>query len=414
MTSPSSLRHNRDFRRLWSAQSVSVFGSTVTREALPLLAILTLNATPAQIGLLASLTALPTLLFGLPAGVWIDSRRKRPLLIVSDLGRAALLVSIPVAAGLGVLTLAQTYAVAFLTGILTLVFRVADSSFLPVLVERDALVEANAKFGVSESVGEVGAPALTGTLIQLVSAPFTILIDAASYLVSASLLSTIRTEEPAPAAIEQSFRSRLMEGFRAIAHHPVLRSLACATGAFSLFGGAFGALYALYVVRTLELGPAVLGVLVSIGGVGALFGAMWTSGRRRSSSSGLVVRMSFLVFGLALLAVPLANGPVTLVVGVLAASQLVGDAALAVFLIHAVSLRQAVTPDRLLGRTNAGMEFLMTGMAPIGLLLGGVSGSLIGIRTTMWIAAGALVLVSGWLFLATLDPTDDPPDEASH
>lgn len=386
--SSSSLWRNPDFLKLWSAQSLSVFGSTITREALPLAAILTLAATPGEVGLLAALSSLPVLLIGLPAGVWVDRLRRRPILITADLGRAVLLFSIPMAALWGVLSLAQLYGVAFLAGVLTVFFNVADNSFIPTVVKREELVEANSKFGVSEAVAEIGAPAVTGFLIQGLTAPVTILFDALSYLFSALLLGLIRTPEVTPTSGEErlSFWQDIRGGLRLVFTDPYLRALAGSSATFSFFGGFIGALYALYVVRELAISPAVLGILIGAGGVSSLVGATLTGWLSRRFSLGAVLIGSRLFSSLASLLIPLASGSYATILLFLLLAQLFGDALLTVYMINALSLRQAITPDHLLGRMNASMDFLIMGLGPLGLLLGGLLGELIGVRMTLVMA----------------------------
>ena len=199
----TGLWQNTNFMRLWTADVISDFGSTVTREALPLTAILVLGSTPEQMGLLGAIGAAPVVVFGLLAGVWVDRLRRRPIMLAADLGRAALIGSIPLAALLGVLHIEQLYIVAALAGILTVFFNVADQSFLPAVVDREHIVEGNSKLGASGSMAEIGAPATAGTLVQLVTAPIAILVDAVSFLFSALLIWRIRTPEPPPVPHEQ-------------------------------------------------------------------------------------------------------------------------------------------------------------------------------------------------------------------
>jgi MFS family permease len=397
----TGLWRNPDFMKLWTAQAVSVFGSTITRDALPLVAILTLTATPAQVGLLSALGMAPVLVLGLPAGVWVDRARRRPILIAADLGRAVILVSVPIAALLGALSMAQLYVVALLAGTLTLFFNVADNSFLPTVVKRENLVEANSKLGVTDSLSEILAPAIAGSLVGLITAPLTILVDAVSYLFSAFFLGLIRAPEtsPRPAGQPQGFREGLLAGLRLVAGDGILRALAGSSGAFAFFGGFIGALYGIYTIRVLGLTPAVLGLLVSAGGVGALLGALLAGRLARRFGPGPTLTGSFLVMGLAALLIPLAAGQ-KWAVAMLAAGQVVGDTALAVYFFNAVSLRQTITPDHLLGRMNASFEFLVTGIGPLGLLLGGFLGQTLGVRSTLFIAALGELTSCLWLVLS--------------
>jgi MFS family permease len=397
----TSLWRNVDFMKLWTAQAISVFGSTITRDALPLAAILTLTATPAQVGLLSALGMAPVLVLGLPTGVWVDRVRRRPILIAADLGRALILVSIPIAALLGALSMPQLYLAALLAGTLTLFFNVADNSFLPSVVKRENLVEANSKLGLTDSLSEIIAPAITGGLVGLITAPLTILVDTLSYLVSAFFLGLIRTPETPsrPTDRPESLRGDILTGLRLVGGDPILRALAGSSGAFAFFGGFIGALYGIYAIRVLGLTPAVLGLLISTGGVGALLGALLAGRLARRFGPGPTLTGSFFVMGLATLLIPLAAGQ-RYAVAMLAMGQLVGDTALAVYFIHAVSLRQTVTPDHLLGRMNASFEFLVTGIGPLGLLLGGALGQALGVRSTLLIAALGELTGCLWLVLS--------------
>jgi MFS family permease len=399
----SSLWRNANFIKLWTAQAISVFGSTVTRDALPLVAILTLTATPTQVGLLSALGMVPALLLGLPAGAWVDRVRRRPILIAADLGRAVVLASIPVATLLGVLSLPLLYAVVLLAGMLTLFFNVADNSFLPTIVKRENLVEANSKLGLTDSLSEIIAPSIMGSLVQLVTAPLTILIDALSYLFSAFFLGLIRTPEtpPRPSGQPQSLGQDILAGLRLVGGNPILRALAASSGAFAFFGGFIGALYGLYTIRVLGLTPAALGLLISTGGVGALLGALLAGRLARRFGPGPTLVGAFGGVGLAALLIPLAAGQ-KWPMAILVVAQIVGDTALAVYLIHAVSLRQNITPDHLLGRMNASFEFLVTGIGPLGLLMGGFLGQTLGIQLTLLIAALGELAGCLWLILSPM------------
>ena len=240
-----------DFTKLWLGRTVSELGSGIGGTALPLAAVLVLKATPLQMGLLAAIGAAPVLVVGLPAGAWVDRLRRRPILIAADVGRAVLLISIPLAALLHVLRIEQLYVVAALVGVLAVFFDVADQSFLPSVVPRESLVEANSTLGASASVAEIGGPALAGVLVQWLSAPVAILFDAVSFLFSALCVGLIRAPDPPPQRIEQrqSLGRDIAAGLRLVLRHPVLRALAGSSGTFNFFGSFVGALYFLYAIR---------------------------------------------------------------------------------------------------------------------------------------------------------------------
>lgn len=411
MSSDRPFYINVDFAKLWAGKTVSAFGSVVTRTALDLTAVITLGATPAQLGLLGALARTPALLVGLPAGVWVDRLRRRPIMIVADLARAVLLLTIPLAALLGVLSLPLVALTAFLAGALTVFFEVADNSYLPTVVSREHLVEGNSKLGVSDSLAEIGGPAIGGILVQLVTAPMAILVDAGSFLVSAAMLGLIRQEESPPAQRHHGtgMRAEIAEGLQTVASDPILRALAAAAATFSLMGGFFGALYSVYAIRSLALTPALLGLVIAGGGIGALLGAALNSRITQLAGLGRTLIGGLLIHGACALVVPLARPPATVAGTMLLVAQIIGDAGLMLFFINAISLRQSVTPDRLLGRVNASMDFLVAAVGPVGLLLGGFLGQAIGMRPTLLMGATGSLLGGLWLLLSPVRSLQSQP-----
>jgi MFS family permease len=397
----TGLWSNSDFVKLWLGQTVSQFGSGITGIALPLTAVLILAATPAQMGILGALDGVSILVIGLLAGVWVDRVRRRPLLIATDLGRAFFLGTIPLAALLGVLGIWQLYIVAALAGMLTVIFIVAHSAYLPSLIPQESLVEANSKLAMSDALAEISGPAVAGLLVQLISAPFTLLFDALSFLFSASSLGFIRTSE-LPPVIEQrkSIWSDLVEGLRLVIKNPLLRALTGSAGTFSLFGNFIGALYALYVIRQVGAPPIFLGLLVATGGVSAFVGAIMAERVVLRFGLGRTVGIGLFMYGATGLLIPLAGGSVTLALSLLFLSQLLGDASVSIYFIAEVSLRQSIVPTNALGRTNAAIQFLSQGVAPLGALLAGILGGLIGLRLTILIGVLGVMLAGTWLLLS--------------
>jgi len=396
---------NRNFGLLWSGQTISEFGSRITREGIPLAANLVLRATPVQMGLLAATGALPVLLVSLFAGVWVDRLRRRPLLIVADLSRAALLLSIPLAAVLGLLRIEQLYLVAALVGILTVLFGVANQSFLPGLVARELIVEANSKLSASSSLAEIGGPTLAGVLVQAITAPLAILFDALSFLVSALCAGFIHVPEaqPSPARKRQNLWREMQTGLHLLLGNPVLRAITLSTGTNNFFGGAFAALYGLFLIRELAVTPALYGVLVTFGGIGAFVGAFAASRFVRRVGLGRTLIGAMLLSGAAALLTPLAGGPRFVIIAMLMMSQLVGDFGREIYFINAVSLRQSIVPDHLLGRANASAQFLTEGIWPLGAILAGLLSETIGMRYTLLIGAGlGFLLSSAWLLFSPL------------
>lgn len=393
----SGLWLHADFLRLWAGQTVSEFGSMM--GALSLLAILALNASPAQMGLLETFRAAPALLLGLFAGVWVDRRRRRPLLIGADIGRFLLLTAVVLLTLAGLLRIELLYLIAFLVGALTVLFGIAYRSYLPALVKRDHLVEANSKLSATEALAEIGAPGLGGLLVQTISVVFAAAIDGLTYLISAIFLSTIQTAEAPPQAKEdQSVRADIKSGLGFVWQSRSLRALVLAVATRDFFGSFFAALYALYVLREIELSPAVLGLLIGAGGVGAFLGALLAGRVTGRLGMGRTIIGALLFMGLTGWLIPLAASLSTgWATAALLLSQLLGDVAMAIFLISQISLRQMLTPDELLGRMNASFEFIIGGAVTLGILTGGLLGEWLGIRPSLALAVTGGALSCLWL-----------------
>jgi MFS family permease len=373
---------------LWSAETISQLGSQITLLALPLAAILVLDASAFEVALLQAVEFLPFILVSLPAGVWVDRLPRRPILIVGDLGRAVLLASVPVAYALDVLTLAQLYVVGFSTGVFTVFFDVAYQSYLPSLVERDELVEGNSKLEISRAGAQLGGPALAGGLVELVRAPTAILVDAVSFLGSAVFLFRIRKREERPARTgeQPSMRGELWEGLRYVLGHPLLRPIAACTGSSNFFGMVGFAVFLVYAVRELGLTPGVIGILFALGNVGWLAAALSANRIARRIGVGATIVGSAALFGPSWLLVPLAPEG-NAAIPVLVAAFALGLFGSVVYNITQVSLRQAIAPERIQGRMNAVMRFLVWGTIPLGSFVGGALASWIGLRPTLWVGA---------------------------
>jgi MFS family permease len=414
-----SLWRHSDFLRLWSAETVSQLGTQVTLLALPLIAILILRADPFEVGLLTAVEYLPFLLVGLPAGVWVDRLRRRPILIAADVGRAVSLVSIPVAHALGELTLAQLYLVAFFNGTLTVFFDVAYMSYLPSLVERNQLVDGNSKLEVSRSGAELAGPGLAGALIQVLTAPVAIVIDAVSFAGSALFLFLIRHREPsrrrAQTDASLKMRTEIGEGLRYVLRHRFLLPIAICTSASNLFAHMAFAIYLVYAVRGLGLSPGLIGLTFALGNVGFVVGAVGANRIAKWLGIGTTIWVSAAIFGPSLLLIPLA--PPTAPFAFLVAAWFFGSFGSVVYNVNQVSLRQSITPDRLQGRMNATVRFLVWGTMPIGAFIGGALGSAIGLRATLFVAAvggtfvALPVLLSPVRALREIPEPEDQPSE---
>jgi MFS family permease len=383
------LWRHRDFLKLWSAETISVFGSQFTGLALPLVAVLLLDASAFAVSALFVIEFLPFILFAIPAGVWVDRLRRKPILVSADLLRAGLLVTIPIAYAFDGLTMGHLYAVGFLVGICTVFFDVAYQSYLPALVQRDQLVEGNSKLEVSRSASQLAGPGLAGGLISVLSAPVAVLLDAISFFLSALFLFAIRKPEALPEREEGAARPSMLadarEGLSFVVRNRYLRPIAMCTGSSNFFWSMSGAILVVYAVRELEMSAAWLGIAFSIGNIGALVAAVTTSRISGRLGIGPTILTMSMTFSSAMILLPLAT-PETAVPLLAGSSAILGFGAVA-YNITQLSFRQAICPERLQGRMNAVIRFLVWGTMPLGALLGGALGTWIGLRGALWVAS---------------------------
>jgi MFS family permease len=408
---PAGLWRQRDFRWLWLGQTVSLAGSEVTRVAMPMLAVVALGATPVQMGLLGVAEQAPWLLFGLLAGVWVDRTRRRPLLIGCDLGRALFLLAVPVGAFAGMLSLELLALVLFGAGILDVLFTVAYQSYVPSLVRREHLVEANSKLEISRSAAQVGGPGLGGLLTQLMAPALVLAFDAASFLFSAASLRRIRASEPEPAPTPASAKvgAEIAEGLRAVSADAVLRAIAGAGVTYNCFTTVVLTLFAYFALNELALPPVVFGLIMGVGGLGFVLGALVSARVGERLGIGRAMVASLVLVGVADLLIPLADGPLAALV--LAVANLGGAVGLAVIVVQGRSLRQAMTPAPLMGRVNATFSVLNMGVPLLGALLGGVLGEVIGVRFALFVGAAGQLLAVGWLLRSPIPAIRELPPE---
>jgi MFS family permease len=395
-----ALWRDRAFLAVWSASTVSLFGSLITRTALPFAAILILDAGPLEISAIRSAELIAGLLVGLFAGAWVDRLLRRPILIWADIGRAVLLASIPLAFVLDLLGLPQLIFVAFAAAVLSTFFDVADNAYLPTVVPRARLVEANSALTATGSVAEFSAFGVGGFLIELFTAPIAIAIDAVTFVVSALLLGTIRKKEPPPAPVadREPVLREIRDGMRIVFRSPVLRALALSHGGTHILWGIFGTSYLLFALEDLQLGPAAVGVIAAVGGIGSLAGSALAPRMVRRFGIGRTILLGMLGFVIGNAFIPLApaaavgsTGSVLLVgAAFLIAQQLIGDSLATVYEITEVSLVQASVSDRILGRVNATIGTFTTLLTLSGAILGGVLAETLGLR-----AAFAIGLLGG-------------------
>ncbi|MGC1678797.1 MAG: MFS transporter [Candidatus Binataceae bacterium] len=400
----SPLWRNPDFLKLWSGSTISEFGSLVTAVALPFAAILALGASPFQMALLRTSEIIPALIMALIAGVWVDRLRRRPILIATDLGRAILLGTIPAAAFAHLLTMPQLYGVTLLAAILGIFFEVAYRSYLPSIVGKDELAEANSKLSASASVAEVGAFSLAGWMVQVLSAPIAILIDAISFLFSAAFVWTIgAAAEPFPhsEAARERLGRELTEGARFVVNDPILRALVPAI-AISTFGNSmFGTEYSLYALRALGFKPGLLGVIFAIGGIGSLAGALMVARISNRFGAGPTMIAGLALWGVGELCVPIARSATTLGAALMIAQQL-SDGAAMLYYVNLTTLRQTTPPGSMLGRVNATMRFLVLACQLAGTLASGILAEIIGLRATLAIGASANLVAAGRLAISPI------------
>jgi MFS family permease len=381
------LWRHADFLKLWAAQSVSQFGSNISQIALPLVAVLVLRATAFQVAALGTVDFLPFLLFTLPAGVWVDRLPRRPILVIADLGRAVALGSIPFAAVLHHLTLAQLYIVGFITGTLTVFFDVSYQSYLPSLVERDQLVDGNSKLEISRSAAQIGGPGFGGLLVRAFTAPYAVLADAVSYVWSAFFIFAIRRREVVPdrTTASPSMRRELIDGLKYLLRHRYWRPISMSTAMFNFFGNVSGAILIVYAVRRLHMSPLEIGITFALSNAGALVAALLTGRIGRRLGVGHTIILANVVGSVPLVLVPLA--PASFPIPFLVVAFTFVGFGVVLYNVTVISLTQSLTPERLLGRVNASRRFIVWGTIPLGSLIGGGLATTIGLRPTIFIGS---------------------------
>ncbi|MEU5693026.1 MFS transporter [Actinosynnema sp. NPDC020468] len=395
------LWRNRDFVKLWTGQAASEFATQVTNLAVPLVAVLALNATPQQVGTLNFLAQLPYVLLALYAGVVVDRLRRRDVLIVSDLGRAVVLAAVPVLAAFGVLALNPLYAVAFLIGGFTVFFQVAYQAYLPTLVARRELSGGNSLLESSRSAAQIGGPAIGGGLVQLLTAPFALAAGALAYLGSALLFWRIDAREAAPPAGGRGARNTLRgikEGLSLVFHNPALRANALMAGLFNFAFYAFETVFLVFLPRTLGLSGAQIGIVLAGLGPGLLVGSLFAVGLPRRLGYGRALLLTAFLANGSMQFVALLHGNGWGTVVILTALNFLFGMFGTANNVAMLTIRQAVTPDGLLGRVAASVRFFAQGTAPLGALLGGVLAAAVGLRSAVAISAAALML--GFVVLA--------------
>jgi MFS family permease len=380
---------HRDFMKLWTGQSISELGSQVSQLAIPWIAAVGLHASPLEFSILGMLGFLPFILFALPAGVWVDRLRRRPILIAGDLARAAILILIPALWFFDALRMWQLLVLQFAIGIFTVFFDVAYQSYLPALVDRDELIDGNSKLQLTVSIAQVAGPSASGGLIAAITAPYAILLDAFSFLISAIFMVRIRKQETLPERVADAPKPKMWpevkEGLRWVLGHPWLRAIATCTGTSNFFGTITFSIALLYFTRSLHLSSVAVGFVFGVGSFGSIAGALAANRMQRGLGVGRTILISIVVADVAMLAFPLA--PRSFPLPVLIVGQAFFGFGAVAYNITQVSLRQAITPERLQGRMNAAMRWIVWGTIPLGTIAGGAIATAYGLRAALWVGA---------------------------
>jgi MFS family permease len=406
---PTALRE-REFRRFWTGETISLFGDQITLLALPLVGVIALDASPAQMGYLGAASLFPGLLFSLHAGAWVDRRgRRRQTMIATALGRAALLATIPLAYWFDLLTLTQLYVVSFLVGTLSVVFFVSYSTLFVSLVKREHYLEASSLLNGSRAFSYIAGPSVGGLLVQAFSAAGALVVDTFSFLASALALSTIDPVEP---PTEKAERGHVKAGIRYIRHSAIVRSALLATATINFFNFVFWALFILYVTRSLDVTPGVLGLILGSASVGGLIGSVVTGRINRRIGAGPAFALGCVLFPVPLVLVPLAGGSDLTVYACLFAAEFLSGFGVMVLDITAASINAALIPDRLRARVSGAYMVVNYGVRPLGSLLGGALGTWIGLRETLWIGAVGATLGVIWLLPSPLLRLRELPEPA--
>jgi MFS family permease len=380
--------------RLWAAQAISAYGSRITRTALPIIAVSALGESEAIVAILAAISLAPAAVLALFAGGFVDRGKKRRILVWADVVRAAVIGSLTIAWAFGALSIIHVCVVGATVGAASALFQIADVAYLPALVARGELVDGNSKLQTTEAFAEITGPASAGVLIAALGAPIAVVIDAASYVWSAFMLGRIRAVEPpaGPDIASVSMSTSMWQttkdlkvGMRAVFRDKLVRPVVVAMIVWTGSYGFFAALYTLFCLRTLGLTQATFGVIIAIGGVGSIIGALAARPLARAIGVGPTIVVSSIIISLSGLCIPLARGPYVVVIALLCTQQLVGDCLSVVFNIHAVTLRQTVLRREVLGRANAAITACVTGVVPFMAIAAGVLAELTSIRTAIWI-----------------------------
>lgn len=411
-----SLWRHRDFLSLWAGQSVSEIGSAVTKLALPLTAVVVLDASPFEVGLLTAAATVAFIVVTLPAGPIVDRCPKRTIMILCDAARLLIIGSVPAAWYLGVLGIGQLYAVALAAGACTVFFDVAYQSYVPAIVARDQLADANGRLTTTQELAELTGPGLGGGLVGMIGVAGAMIADAASYLVSLVALTRIRHREPrrpSPPPGQPERRPRMSaeiaEGMRFVLRHPILRRVVACSATSNLFSSMATAMQILFMVRVLGVDPAVTGLLLAAGALGGILGGVLSGWLARTVGSARIIWLSIVVFGMPQFVAALAHPGWSVVLFPIGFG--LSSFAIVSFNVAVVTYRQTVCPPELLGRMNAAIRWMVWSTIPAGGLAAGVLGTAVGIRPTLLVACLGTWAAGLWVFFSPLRHMRDFPRE---
>jgi MFS family permease len=393
---------DRDFIKLWTGESISLIGTQVTQFTMPLVAVLTLNVPVYQIGILNALRFVPWIVMSLPAGVWMDRHRRRPVLIACALANAVLIGLIPIAKASGFLSIDLLYVVVTFAGLGSMAFDIAALSYVPDLVSSERLADANSKIQSSTAFAGIVGPGLAGMLVGLITAPITLSVDAVSYLFSAGGMISIRKPEPAPEVSEDrpSIRASMIEGLRAVWGNKYLNALLTQGTALNLFFGIYITVWVVYAVRVVRISPFELGIVLAAVAAGILVGAMLAGRARKALGLGKAMAVATIASSVCLLPILIPRHASLAAMVIFVACHFGYGWGIGVFNVNSITLRQVVTPRRLLARMNSAYRMVLYGIAPIGMSLGGVLGGVLGLRTTLAIGLWTMAIPLLWLFFS--------------
>lgn len=408
---PELLARNAPFRRFWAAESISLVGDQISFIALPLVAVLVLGAGPAQMGYLTAAYLAPNLLFSLHAGAWADRRgNRRQLMIATDLGRAALLASIPAVYALDLLSMAQLYVVAFLVGTLSVLFWVSYNTLFVSLLARDDYMAGSSLLNGSRAVSAMAGPSIGGLLVQALSAPIAVCADAVSFVASALFLRGVADQEP---PVDPTSPGGMMAGIRFLVHDPIMRASLAATATINLFNFMFFALFILFATRSLGVSPGTLGLVLGAGAVGSLLGSLITGRLQRRIGVGPAFTLGCVAFPAPLLLVPLAGGSRPPVLALLFLAEFGSGFGVMILDITGGAISAALVPDQLRSRVAGAYMVVNYGVRPLGSLAGGLLGSTAGLRPALWVATIGAIAGALWLLPSPMLSLRDLPEQAA-